>query len=201
MRTIDTRGQQCPVPIIATKKALKETKTGEAFKVLADSLTTLNNLTRFLKDNKTEFSVEESAGVWTLTIKKGAGDFVQAEADDYCIPHFSRGEFVVAFTSDKMGTGDDELGNLLMVNFIKAIKELDVLPAKMVFYNSGIMLGKDDSHVIEHLREIEKMGVKLLLCATCVNFYSLAEKIHIGTLSNMYEIAQTMASATNVIKP
>ncbi|MCX6301931.1 MAG: sulfurtransferase-like selenium metabolism protein YedF [Bacteroidia bacterium] len=201
MRTIDTRGQQCPVPIIATKKALKETKTGEAFKVLADSLTTLNNLTRFLKDNKTEFSVEESAGVWTLTIKKGAGDFVQAEADDYFIPHFSRGEFVVAFTSDKMGTGDDELGNLLMVNFIKAIKELDVLPAKMVFYNRGIMLGKDDSHVIEHLREIEKMGVKLLLCATCVNFYSLAEKIHIGTLSNMYEIAQTMASATNVIKP
>jgi TusA-related sulfurtransferase len=69
MRTIDTRGQQCPAPIIAIKKTLKETKTGEAFKVLTDSQTTLNNLIRFLKDNKTEFSVEESAGVWTLTIK------------------------------------------------------------------------------------------------------------------------------------
>jgi selenium metabolism protein YedF len=102
---------------------------------------------------------------------------------------------------DKMGTGDDELGNLLMVNFIKAIKELDILPAKMVFYNRGVMLGKYDSQVIEHLKEIEKMGVKLLLCATCVKFYSLAEKIHIGTLSNMYEITQAMASATNVIKP
>jgi selenium metabolism protein YedF len=201
MQIADTRGQQCPEPIIAAKKALKESKKGESFKVLTDNQTSLNNLTRFFKDNKTEYSVEESGGVWTITVKKGADDFIQAEIKDYCIPHFSKGEFVVAFTSDKMGTGDDELGNLLIVNFIKAIKDLDVLPAKMIFYNRGVMLGKDDSQVLENLREIEKMGVKLLLCATCVSFYSLEEKIHIGTLSNMYEIAQAMASATNVIKP
>jgi selenium metabolism protein YedF len=201
MQIVDTRGLQCPAPIIATKKALKEAKTGKAFKVLTDNQTSLNNLTRFLKDNKTEFSVEESEGVWTFTVKKGAGDFIQEEAKDYYIPHFSKGEFVIAFTSDKMGTGDAELGNLLMVNFIKAIKDLDILPAKMVFYNRGVMLGKDDSPVIEHLREIEKMDVKLLLCATCVKYYELEEKIHIGTFSNMYEIARAMASASNIIKP
>ena len=204
MQTVDTRGQQCPAPIIATKKALKEAKTGEAFKVLTDSQTSLNNLTSFLRDNKTEFSIGESAGVWTLTIRKVTGEVSPAEAEKYCttdIPHFSKGEFIIAFTSDKMGTGDDELGNLLMVNFIKAITDLDVLPAIMIFYNRGVMLGKDDSQVIEHLKEIEKMGVKLLLCATCVNYYSLAEKIHIGSLSNMYEIARTMASTSNIIKP
>jgi selenium metabolism protein YedF len=100
-----------------------------------------------------------------------------------------------------MGTGDDELGTLLMVNFIKAIKDLDHLPSKILFYNKGVLLGKDDSPVFEHLREIEKMGVGLLLCATCVSFYSLTEKIHIGTLSNMFEIAQAMASESNVVKP
>ncbi len=204
MQIIDTRGQKCPEPIIATKKALKETKTGESFKVLTDNQTSLNNLKRFLKDNKTKFSVEESEGVWTLTIKKETDEFTRIKPENYCttdIPHFSQGNFVIAFASDKMGVGDDELGNLLMANFIKAIKDLDVLPAKMVFYNRGVMLGKDDSPVIEHLREIEKMGVGLLPCATCVKYYALEEKIHIGTLSNMYEIAKVMASATNVIKP
>jgi len=55
------------------------------------------------------------------------------------------GDFVIAFTSDKMGDGDEELGHLLMGNFIKAIKDLDVLPRKMVFYNKGVTLGAVES--------------------------------------------------------
>jgi selenium metabolism protein YedF len=204
MKIVDTRGQQCPAPIIATKKALRESKRGETFQVLTDNQTSLNNLTRFLKDTRTSFSVSESKGVWTLTVTKTTAEDSQHKTEDYCnsdIPHFSQGEFIIAFTSDKMGTGDDELGSLLMANFIKAVKDLDHLPAKMVFYNRGVMLGKDDSDAIEYLREIEKMGVRLLLCATCVSYYSLSEKIHIGSFSNMYEIAQAMASASNVVKP
>lgn len=68
MRIVDTKGQQCPAPLIATKRALKETKTGESFKVLTDSKNALENISRFLKDNKSEFSVEEADGVWTLIV-------------------------------------------------------------------------------------------------------------------------------------
>jgi selenium metabolism protein YedF len=100
-----------------------------------------------------------------------------------------------------MGDGDEELGHLLMSNFIKGIKDLDSLPVKMVFYNKGVILGAEDSPVIDHLKEIEKMGVRLFLCATCAKHYSLEEKIKIGTLSNMFEIVQVMASAGNVVKP
>jgi len=204
MRIIDTRGQQCPAPIIATKKALNEAENDESFLVITDSRTSFNNLTRFLEDNKTKFSFEEAHGIWTLTITKTKAYPVPVKAEEYCkaeIPHFAQGDFVIAFTSDKMGTGDDELGSLLMVNFIKAVRDLDHLPSKMVFYNSGVMLGREDSPVIDHLRGIEKMGVSLLLCATCVGHYNIGEKIHIGTLSNMFEIARAMASASNVIKP
>jgi selenium metabolism protein YedF len=204
MRIVDTRGQKCPAPIIAAKKALNESKKGKSFKVVTDNQTSLNNLTRFLKDNKTKFSVAESQGIWTITITKTTSEETPQKVEKYChsdVPHFSQGDFIIAFTSDKMGTGDEDLGSLLMANFITALKDLDHLPSGMVFYNSGVMLGSDDSPVIGHLRKIEKMGVKLLLCATCVNHYSLSEKIHIGTLSNMYEIAQAMASASSVIKP
>jgi len=204
MKIIDTSGQQCPAPLIATKHALKDDKTGNSFQVVTDNQTSFNNICRFLKDNDTGFISEESNGRWTITIIKKSSDQDSLSPEEYCtttIPHFSQGNFIVAFTSDKMGDGDEELGHLLMINFIKAIKDLDSLPAKMVFYNKGVILAVEDSPVIDHLKEIEKMGVKLFLCATCAKHYSLEEKIKIGTLSNMFEIAQVMASAGNVVKP
>jgi selenium metabolism protein YedF len=204
MRIIDTQGQLCPAPLIATKRALKETKISESFQVITDSITSLNNLSRFLTDNNTDFQVVENSGVWILTITKTTPELIKPKAETYClsdIPHFTNGNFVISFSSDKMGEGDNKLGDLLMINFVKAIKDLDELPHKMVFYNKGVLLGSENSPVLEHLKEIEKMGVKLFLCATCVNHYSLEGKITIGTLSNMFEIVQIMASSGNVIKP
>ena len=204
MRIVDTRGQKCPAPLIATKRALKEINTGDTIRVITDNRTSLSNISRFLKDNSIEFAAEEADNTWTLTITKRSTVLKNEKTEEYCdvdVPHFNKGDFVIAFNSDKMGTGGEDLGDLLMVNFIKAVRDLDHLPSKMVFYNRGVLLGSDDSPVVDHLKEIEKMGVSLLLCATCVNYYSLEEKVHIGVLSNMYEIAQAMASASNVIKP
>ena len=70
MRTVDVRGQKYPVPIIETKKALRELKAGDSFKVMTDRQPSFNNLTRFLKDNKIQFSSAESDGIWTITITK-----------------------------------------------------------------------------------------------------------------------------------
>lgn len=204
MQIIDTTGQQCPAPLIATKRALKDANTGDSFQIITDNPTAFNNIVRFLKDNNTRFSSEESNGIWKLTITKTNSEIVAANPEPYCtdeVPHFSQGDFIVAFSSDKMGDGNEDLGHLLMNNFIMAIKDLDVLPRKMVFYNKGVTLGAVGSPVADQLKEIEKMGVTLLFCATCVDFYSLNEKIKIGTLSNMFEIVQVMSSATNIIKP
>lgn len=204
MRIVDTKGQLCPAPLIATKRALKETAVGESFTVLTDNQTSFNNLTRFLKDNNADFQVSETAGVWTLTITKTTGDVTLAKAEEYCnssVSHFQKGNFIVVLASDKMGEGDDELGHLLMTNFIKALKDLDILPQKMVFYNSGVKLAANGSPVIEHLKDLEKMGVELLLCATCVNHYSIESIVGAGTLSNMYAIAEVMASTGNIVRP
>jgi selenium metabolism protein YedF len=204
MRIVDTKGQLCPAPLIAAKKALKETSAGESFIVLTDNQTSFDNLSRFLKDNKADFQVSESEGVRTLTITKTTLDVVQTEAEDYCtssISHFEKGNFVVVFSSDKMGEGDDKLGHLLMTNFIIALKDLDKLPQKMVFYNNGVKLVANSSSVIEHLRDLEKMGVELMICATCVNHYSLESVVGAGTISNMYSIIEVMSSSGNIIRP
>jgi selenium metabolism protein YedF len=204
MRIVDTKGQLCPAPLIAAKKALKETAEGESFIVLTDNSTSFSNLSRFLKDNNTDFQISEAGGVWTLTITKKSGEAPQVKTEDYCaspVTHFEKGNYVIVVASDKMGDGDEALGHLLMGNFIKALKDLDRLPKKMVFYNNGVKLAAKSSAVIEHLKDLEQMGVELLLCATCVNHYALESVVGAGTLSNMYVIAEVMASAGNIIKP
>jgi selenium metabolism protein YedF len=204
MKIIDTRGQLCPAPLIATRKALKEVSEGEVFEVLTDNKTSLDNISRYLRDNKIFFSVREDQGTWTINVTGGNSNRLLPDAAQYCapdVPHFTKGNFIVVFSSEIMGQGDDELGRLLTSNFIKAVRDLDSLPQKMIFYNSGVKLGSNDSQVFQSLSELEKMGVTLLFCATCAKFYSLEEKITIGTLSNMFEIAQSMASASNIIRP
>jgi peroxiredoxin family protein len=71
----------------------------------------------------------------------------------------------------------------------------------MVFYNRGVTLAIKDSHVIEHLKDLDKMGVEIHLCTTCVNYYKLEKDIAVGTLSNMYSIAEIMSHAGNIIRP
>ncbi len=204
MRVVNTKGQLCPAPLIAAKKALKETIAGESFIVLTDNKTSLDNLSRFLQDNKAGLKVSESDGVWTLTVTKKNGDRVGTKVEDYCAPvisHFEKGNYVVAITSDKMGEGDDELGYLLISNFIKALKDLDKLPQHIVFYNKGVTLAVKDSPVIEHIKDLEKMGVEIHLCSTCVNHYKIENIVAAGTLSNMYSIAEILASAGNIVRP
>ncbi|HAM09571.1 MAG: hypothetical protein A2X05_01890 [Bacteroidetes bacterium GWE2_41_25] len=204
MRIVDTKGQLCPAPLIATKRALKETPSGESFIVLIDNQTSFSNVSRFLSDNNTPCTVSEKEGIWSLTVTRTSGELAKPNAEEYCtidVPHFRKGDFVVAISSDKMGEGDPDLGTLLMTNFIKAIHDLDILPSKMVFYNRGVFLGRKDSALIELLKDIERMGVALFLCGTCINHYSLKDEIQIGAVSNMFEIAQIMSSAAKVIKP
>jgi selenium metabolism protein YedF len=204
MRIIDTKGQLCPAPLIAAKRALKETAEGESFIVLTDNKTSFDNLSRFLKDNKTEIQVSETSGVWTLTVRKTTVDIIQPNEEKYCAPeiaHFEKGNYVVVISSDKMGEGDEQLGLLLMTTFINAMRDLDELPQKLLFYNNGVKLVTNNSPVIETLRDLEKMGVEIMLCGTCVNHYSLASVVGAGTISNMYTMAGIMASSGKVLKP
>ena len=204
MKIVDAKGQLCPAPLVLAKRALKETRDGDSFQLLIDNLTSYNNVSRFLKDNNTGFQTTQSDGVWTLTISKSTSKLAHPDVNEYCkeeVAHFHKGNFVIVISSDKMGDGDDDLGHLLMSNFIKAVKDLDKLPMKMLFYNKGVTLVTKNSPLIDHLTDLEKMGIELLLCATCVNHYGLNDIVGAGTLSNMYTIAEVMASAGNIVRP
>ena len=204
MKIVDTKGQLCPAPLIAAKKALKETPRGESFVLITDNKTSFDNLTRFLKDNKAETQFEESNGTWTITITNTIGEVIKPNAEEYCAPevtHFEKGDFVVVISSDKMGEGDETLGYLLMTTFINSLKDLDKMPKKILFYNNGVKMITKSSPVIQPLKDLEKMGVELMACGTCVNHYGLSDEIGAGIIGNMYSIAEAMALSGKILKP
>lgn len=68
MQIIDTKGQKCPAPLIATRRALKDPDIGDTFGVVTDSKSALDNISKFLKDNEIKFKVTELESGWMITI-------------------------------------------------------------------------------------------------------------------------------------
>lgn len=204
MKIIDTTGQKCPVPIIETRKALRESKTGETFTVITDNKTAFSNISRFLEDNKIFFSVTEEKNIWTFSITNETGVTVTTQAEDYCEiyqPVIPAGDYAVVISSEVMGQGDDELGRRLMKSFFIALSCLDVMPSSIMFYNAGVKLTVDNSEVIEFLRELENKGVPIYICGTCVDYYKIEERVKIGRISDMFIITQKLSEAGNIIRP
>ena len=86
-----------------------------------------------------------------------------------------------------MGSGNDELGAVLMKSFFFAETQLDTLPDKILFYNGGAKLTVEGSDCLEDIRILEKEGVEILTCGTCLDFYGLKEKLAVGAVTNMYD--------------
>jgi selenium metabolism protein YedF len=108
---------------------------------------------------------------------------------------------IVVVSSDRMGTGNDELGKVLIKGFLFAVSQLEELPKTILFYNGGATLTAEGSDSLEDLKAMEAQGVEILTCGTCLDYYGLKEKLAVGSVTNMYHIVETMQAATNVIRP
>ncbi len=69
---------------------------------------------------------------------------------------------MVVYAKDRIGEGSDELGNALVGAMLNTIKEMDTLPQKIIFMNSGINLVVKGSFVIPQLKELEQKGVEMI---------------------------------------
>ena len=85
--------------------------------------------------------------------------------------------------------------------FIYALTEQDVLPQTILFYNGGAKLTCEESPTLEDLKSLEAQGVEILTCGTCLNHYGLTDKLQVGSVTNMYVIAEKMTQAGNIVKP
>ncbi len=200
-KMIDARGKPCPQPVVLTRKALAETAQGEEFEILVDNETAKQNVEHFLKAQGAEVESAGKAGVYRIYARKTACVLAESPQDASCPIEKTTGRHVVCLRSDRMGMGNDELGDVLIRAFINILGEIKPLPATVVFYNTGIRLALRDSPVLESLEKLQTLGVKVLICGTCLDFFGQKDNVGVGTVSNMYDIAETLCRASHVVSP
>ncbi|WP_461371492.1 sulfurtransferase-like selenium metabolism protein YedF [Candidatus Darwinibacter acetoxidans] len=191
-RTLDATGLSCPLPVLEAKKALREMETGQ-LEVVVDNIIALQNLEKMAKQMGLTHELQ--------TIDEDRHTIVINLGDGGAHPRTSRGETVVVLASDQMGSGDPELGRVLMKSFIYALSELEELPAKVLLYNSGVKLAVEGADTLGDLRKLAERGVEILSCGTCLNFFNLTEQLGVGAVTNMYEILQSQMAAGRIVRP
>lgn len=190
MVKVNAVGFVCPVPVIMTKKALNEIAEGEV-EVLVDNETAKQNLEKLAKELGYEFKsckLEENFQV--IINKKPNEDKKETKEEN----------IVVVIDSDEMGKGDEELGKILVKGFIYSLTEMETLPKTVILYNKGVLLATVNENTIEDLKKLESMGVEVISCGTCANYYHVQDKLQVGSLTNMYTIVDRQFKATKLIR-
>lgn len=202
MIQVDARNDQCPIPVVKTKRAMQELNGPGTIEVLVGNEIAVQNVTKMAESNGAKAASEKLSDKEfkiTITMDKAIEGGVTPE-DNTCTPD-RRDNTVVVIASDRMGDGNDELGKVLIKGFIFAVTQLETLPKTMLFYNGGATLTTEGSDSLEDLKNLEAQGVEILTCGTCLNYYNLSDKLKVGSVTNMYSIVEKMAGASKIIRP
>lgn len=194
MVTVDAMGDACPIPVIKTKKAIAQMNGCGELEVFVDNEIAVQNVSKMAANEGGDVTSEKIAeGKYRVEIRLSSVDKVEKEETEK--------HTIVVVSSDRMGSGNDELGKVLIKGFIFAVTQLEKLPEKMLFYNGGAVLTCEGAATLEDLKSLEAQGVEILTCGTCLDYYGMKEKLQVGSVTNMYAIVEAMSQADRIIRP
>jgi len=192
MIEMDLRSIPCPGPVIRTKKALEESG-GAPLRVLADAGAARENISRFAANRGYAVAEEQLSEGFALTISRSGAGPVETGLT-------AAGGGVVLVASDRLGNGPDELGSLLMKNFLISLLEVNEPPERIFFINSGVLLTLQGAETTESLIKLADAGVEIMSCGVCLDYFSARDRLAVGTITNMLVIAETLMEGKTVIR-
>ncbi len=199
MKDIDCRGLDCPEPVLRTKKALAD-NPGNDLSVRVDNETARENILRFVKSQGRLADWQKEGAEFIINVHGSLdGQGPKEEEESMSNQKPPKEKPVLFISTDELGQGSSELGQMLMRNFIYTLTQRDQIPGVLVFMNSGVKLTIENSPVIDELKELEEKEVQVLVCGTCLDYYQLKEKHKVGLVSNMYDISDLLLEADRVI--
>ena len=194
---IDARGLACPAPVLQTKAAIDKDQP-QTIKITVDNDAAGQNVTRFLQSQNYHTAVAETGDGITITGTRD-GDVAPVPSPQDVAPCRAGSKILVMVTTDRIGHGDDELGQKLMKSFIATLKEMGGDLWRLVLVNSGVKLTIDESPCLTDLQDLVKSGVSILVCGTCLDHFNLLDKKEVGETTNMLDIMTSLQLAEKVI--
>ena len=200
--TLDCTGLPCPQPVLRVRGAVA--RGAGRLEVLVDNEAAKDNVLRFARSQGyAAASADRPGGGFAVSVAADGAPAPQTDGETSDCRHAAPAALrrVYVISSDSMGRGSEELGWALMQTYIQTIRELEPLPDKILFYNSGVKLVTAASGALDALRELQDQGVEILACGTCLDFFQLKSAIQVGQISNMYAIVEAMADADKLLSP
>lgn len=197
MLEIDYRGHACPYPVVQTRKQILA-NPAENLMVLVDDEVCRDNVTRLADKMGYQTTAVAIPDGYRLELTAPS---TQAETATPAPQTTAAGATVIYCGSDRMGSGDDDFGRVLLKNFLMTQLEIDPLPAAILFVNSGVHLVCAGSEVIATLQALKTAGVDIASCGLCLDFYNKKNQLKVGRITNMLDIVEIQHQAGRVISP
>ena len=182
--TLDCTGLECPMPVVKAKNMLEENES-ITLDVIVDNETAKENVSKLAASMNLSHTAKDDAGKFIITIVKNLSTKVEGHKKG----------MVLLVKTQYLGSGDDELGAILMKSFVFSLTQSKPYPSKVIFVNSGVKLTTQNEEVIKNLKVLENESVEIISCGTCLDFYGLKEELKVGIVGNMYDIVDSINNA------
>lgn len=168
--------------------------------VLVDNEPSRENVTRFLHSKDYAVTETEEDQIYRLQAHSKA-DAVSTTTVPMTTNQAEPApkKILVLIAADQFGAGDDLLGQKLMINYLKTLKEMGSELWQLIFLNGGVRLTTTSSPVLTELQEYERAGVKVLACGTCLEHFGLTSEKAVGITTNMLDIVTATQLADKVV--
>jgi selenium metabolism protein YedF len=189
----------CPAPVLRAKETI-EREAVDFLIMLVDNEAAKENVSRFLSRAGYSVRLETWEGAEAVVGERPAAAAAPTPASPEAQVRSEVGQKIMVLAgTDRLGTGDNFLGERLMVNFLSTLKEMGPELWTLVLLNAGVKLACTGSEVLSALGELEAAGVQVLVCGTCLNHFNLLEHKQVGQTTNMLDIISHLQMADKVV--
>jgi len=187
---IDARRQGCPRPVMIAEEALSKIKEG-IVEVLVDNEESALNVAGFATQGGLFTETNKVGRDWKVKIVKGYACDSSEKSVVRSSESGKKKNLLLVVGSDIMGK-EEELGKTLMKAFFETMKVYKQLPHTVFFLNTGVYLTTTNVDITGLLQEMEKMGVEIYSCGTCLTKYNLESKLAVGHRGTMNIVVEGM---------
>ena len=190
---IDCRNLACPEPVIRTKNALDGLRVGEKLEILVNSIAPKENISRFLKSQNVEFSVEQNGAETKITAVKGESKLELTNFDEFVCEITPKTKKTVVYLNEEYA-GSGDVGVSLLAKFLGALLQVEK-PEYVICVINAVKITTNRAHPsFKPLKDLEAAGVKILSCGSCLEAYKLVSDLSVGEMSNAYEVMQILTT-------
>jgi sulfur relay (sulfurtransferase) complex TusBCD TusD component (DsrE family) len=109
---------------------------------------------------------------------------------------------VIIITKQGLGATSAEdavFGVEMLETFFHTLERQPAKPKAICFYTEGVKVATKGSPIEISLKLLEGLGVQVIICRTCLEYYGLESESAVGTVGGMVDIVHLLSEAEKVI--